>query len=221
MRPSKLRVRLNQVQRQRVMPGRAPAVSAPPRKPTSPPRPYRGLRRGRGEDPSPRFVLSRCLLSPVLCPVEMQKGLTWPFQMRAPIPRAAWRRLQPCSSQRAWLTGRAFEGWLSRQLVGFNLALPRSSPTMRFLQVRTNQEACSSAAACHDLGWGGCRDRRVCRGGPGTLVPIRDPSNSPVVDGGRVSVARPGIQPAPASFNLWGCEDISGHLINPLHLARA
>lgn len=76
MRPSKLRVHLNQVRRQRVTPGRAPAVSAPPQKPTSPPCPCRALKRGREEDPSPHFILSRCLLSLFLCRVEMQKGLT-------------------------------------------------------------------------------------------------------------------------------------------------
>ena len=41
-----------------------------------------------------------------------------------------------------------------------------------------------------------------CAGEDRALFPIRDPSNSPVVDGGRVSVARPGIWPAPAGFNL-------------------
>lgn len=132
-------------------------MSAAPRKATSPLCPCRGLRRGRGGAPSLRFILSRCLLSLVLCPMEMQKGLTRPFWMRVPIPRAAWGGLQPRSSQRACVTFRVFKGWASRQSVGFDLALPRSSPAMHFLQVQRNQEACSCTAACHDLGWSGRR----------------------------------------------------------------
>lgn len=167
-------------------------MSAAPRKATSPLCPCRGLRRGRGGAPSLRFILSRCLLSLVLCPMEMQKGLTRPFWMRVPIPRAAWGGLQPRSSQRACVTFRVFKGWASRQSVGFDLALPRSSPAMHFLQVQRNQEACSCTAACHDLGWSGRRQESA--GEDRALFPIHGPSDSPVVEGGEGGSVLPDLE---------------------------
>lgn len=74
----------------------------------------------------------------------------------------------------------------------------------------------------HAMTWDGVsRDRRV-QGRTGHHFPsVALPTHLWLMGGGRVSVARPGIRPAPAGFGLWGCEYISGHLFNPLHLAMA
>lgn len=148
----------------------------------------------------------------VLCPMEMQKGLTRPFWMRVPIPRgAAW---EDCSHAvlRGRVTFRVFKGWASRQSVGLTLALPRSSPAMHFLQVQRNQEACSFAQR-HAMTWDGGAETGECRRTGHFFPPVALPTHLWLMGGGRLSVARPGIWPAPAGFGLRGCEHFRPPLI--------
>lgn len=70
--------------------------------------------------------------------------------------------------------------------------------------------------------WDGVGGDRRVQGRTGHFFPsVALPTHLWLMGGGRLSVARPGIWPAPAGFGLRGCEYISGHFFNSLHPAVA
>lgn len=104
-------VHLNQVQVQHVNAGRSPSHLFLCGKLTASLCMWGGSEEGRGEHPwdsRPHLILSICLSLLVLEPVELQKGLMWPFLITAAVTVVALGGME--LFQKEWLKPR-FEHW--------------------------------------------------------------------------------------------------------------